>query len=188
MKPFIYGLILYVFLALPPVINVAESIMSIHMHIQMPLLALVGMLMTPLLKERFPRFFATWNEDGTPGILLSLIVLSYWLIPRAMDDALMLPLVEVFKFISLPFLIGVPFMDSWRKLSKRWKHFTYTYIIIAYFGVGALYIFAPDQLCNNYLIMEQRILGWIFFIMGLSMFVYFIYILLEDMSASEEDV
>src|SRR5690625_3990965 len=117
MKQAIYGLILYVFLMLPPVITLSESIMSIHMHMQMPLLGISGMLMTPLLQKKFPGFFSKWNKNGIPGIILFLIVFSYWLIPRAMDDALMLTSVQVFKFISWPFLIGVPLRDSWSKLS-----------------------------------------------------------------------
>src|SRR5690625_3365711 len=132
MKPFIYGLIIFIFLALPPVVNLAESIMAIHMHIQMQLLAVAGMLMAPLFKQLFPKFFATWNEDGIPGILLVLIVIGYWLIPRAMDDALMNLSVEVFKFFSWTFLVGVPLMDSWSKLTARWKNIVIVGLGIAY--------------------------------------------------------
>lgn len=174
MKPFIYGLIIFIFLALPPVVNLAESIMAIHMHMQMPLLAVAGMLMAPLFKQLFPKFFATWNEDGIPGILLVLIVIGYWLIPRAMDDALMNLSVEVFKFFSWTFLVGVPLMDSWSKLTARWKNIVIVGLGIAYLIMAGVYIFAPDQLCNNYLIVEQRTLGWSFLFVGFCLLLYFI--------------
>src|SRR5699024_2085452 len=143
MKAFIYGLIIYIFLALPPVVELTESIMAIHMHVQMPFLAVTGMLMTPFLQKKFPKFFKQWNKDGIAGIILALLVISYWLIPRAMDDALMSLPVEIFKFISWPFLVGLPLWDSWKKLSKTWKNTTFITIAILYVVMAFIYIFAP---------------------------------------------
>jgi|SRR5690625_1160753 len=185
MKPFVYGLILFIFLALPPVVHLAESIMTIHMHMQMPLLAVAGMLMTPLFKQLFPKFFATWNKDGVPGILLVLIVVGYWLIPRAMDDALMSLPVEIFKFFSWTFLVGVPLMDSWSKLSSLWKNIVFITLGIVYLMMAGIYIFAPDQLCNNYLIVEQRTLGWAFLFVSFCLLLYFVQTLFYKESDDE---
>lgn len=180
MKAFIYGLIIYIFLALPPVVELTESIMAIHMHVQMPFLAVCGALMTPLLQKKFPGFFEKWNRDGIPGILLALIVIGYWLIPRAMDDALMSSSTEIFKFISWPFLVGLPIWDSWRKLTKGWKNFTLLTIGVLYTIMAFIYIFAPDQLCNNYLIVDQRTLGWSFLIIAVCIVIYQIQDLFYD--------
>lgn len=185
MKQAIYGFILFLFLIAPPVANMMESIMSIHMHMQMPLLGVAGMLMTPFLQKTFPRFFEKWNDNGIPGIMLFLIVVTYWLIPRAMDDALMIPFVEYFKFFSWTFLIGVPLRDSWPKLRNWIKNFVYVYVSIIYLGMAGLYIFSPDQLCNNYLIVEQRTLGWGFLIIALCIFIFFIQMLFIDKSKYE---
>ena len=174
MKQAIYGLILYLFLMAPPVIHLTESIMAIHMHVQMPLLAAAGMLMTPLLQKKFPRFFEKYNASGFPGILLFLVVFSYWLIPRAMDDALVMNAVEVFKFISWPFLIGVPLRDSWSKLSLTSKNVTLSILAILYIGMAILYIFSPDQLCNNYLIVDQRTLGWSYLLVAFCFIIFVI--------------
>ncbi|WP_156291643.1 hypothetical protein [Oceanobacillus salinisoli] len=38
-----------------------------------------------------------------------MIIISFWMIPRMMDEALPVPAVEIFKFFSLRFLTGVPF-------------------------------------------------------------------------------
>lgn len=185
MKPFIYGIIIFTFLALPPVAELTESIMAIHMHVQMPFLAVTGMLMTPLLQKKFPKFFAKWNKDGIPGILLVLLVISYWLIPRAMDDALMSMPVEIFKFISWPFFVGVPIWDSWKKLSTFWKNFFLVGIAILYVIMAFVYLFAPDQLCNNYLIVEQRTLGWSFLIIAICIVIYQVQALFYDDSVYE---
>src|SRR5690625_7823442 len=108
MKQAIYGLVLYLFLMLPPIVALTESIMSIHMHIQMPLLGIVGLLMTPFLQEKFPTFFEKWNRNGIPGIVLFMIIVIYWLIPRTIYEALSIPIDKVFKLISRSFLICYP--------------------------------------------------------------------------------
>lgn len=186
MRQFVYGMILYLFLMIPPVIELSESIMSIHMHMQMPLLGIAGMLMTPLLQKKFPSFFKKWNENGIPGIILFIIVFCYWLLPRAMDETLALTHVEVFKFISWPFLMGVPLRDSWRKLSTGWKNAVYIIISTAYLFMAWVYIFSPDQLCNNYLIVEQRTLGWGFLLIAFCILLYFIQTLFIDQSQFED--
>lgn len=185
MKQAIYGLVLYVFLMFPPVITLSESIMSIHMHMQMPLLGIVGLLMTPYLQEVFSGFFDKWNRNGLPGIVLFMIVIIYWLIPRAMDEALTIPLVEVFKFISWPFLVGVPLRDSWSKLKPYMQNVVFISISIIFGLMAWLYIFSPTQLCNNYLIVEQRALGWGFLIIGACIMLYFIQSLFVDKSEYE---
>src|SRR5690625_6239864 len=96
--------------------------MTIHMHMQMPLLAVAGMLMYPFLKHKFPRFFEKYNKNGIPGILLFLIVVSYWLLPRAMDEALTMAAVQRFKCISWACLVGGPLRGSWGRLAVLGKN------------------------------------------------------------------
>jgi len=172
MKQTIYGLILFIFMMMPPVIELTESIMSIHMHMQMPLLAIAGMLMYPIFKKWFPNFFERWNENGIPGMMLFLIIVIYWLFPRTMDEALTYTSTEVFKFISWPFLAGIPLRDSWGKLQQKYKDISLLIIVGLYGAMGMLYIFTEEQLCNNYLIVEQRALGWGFLIIAISLLVY----------------
>jgi hypothetical protein len=188
MKQAIYGLILYIFLMLPPVISISESIMVLHMHMQMPLLVIVGMLFTPFLRERFSSFFTKWNENGIPGVLLFLIIIIYWMIPRAMDEAIANPVVEMFKFISLPFLAGIPLRESWRKLTKWGKNLTLISISILFTAVALLYIVAPLQLCNNYLVAEQKALGWTSLFMAVGIMIYFIQTLFIDEDEYEEEL
>lgn len=174
MKQAIYGLIMYFLLMLPPVRTLAESIMVVHMHMQMPLLVFVGMLFTPFIKSKFPHFFEKWNQNGVPGIVLFMIIMIYWMIPRTMDEALTITTVEMFKFISLPFLAGVPLRDSWNKLSRKGKNIIFISFIMLFGVMGWLYTASPVQLCNNYLIKEQRALGITFLITSLCIFIYFI--------------
>ncbi|QBP42602.1 hypothetical protein [Paenisporosarcina antarctica] len=186
MKSTVYGLILYIVLILPPVANLLESIMVLHMHMQMPLLMLAGFLMAPFFQRRFPRFLKMWNRNGIPGILLFMIIWSYWMIPRAMDDALTIQAVQVFKFISLPFLAGLPLGDSWKKLTSSWKNVIFIFITVMLYLVGSLYLIADDQLCNNYLIVEQKMLGWSSLAMGVCTTIYLLQLYFVDLTEYEE--
>lgn len=185
MKQALYGLLLFVFLALPPVAHLMESVMIIHMHMQMPLLVITGFLMARLLIIRYPRFFEKWNHNGVPGILLFLIIWSYWMIPRTMDEALTIQSIEMFKFVSLPFLAGIPLRDSWSKLSETLKKFVFIGLTVLFIGMGWLYIGAPVQLCNNYLLVEQITLGWGFLLTAICMIIYMLYTLFIDPSQYE---
>jgi len=181
----IFGLVLLIFLIVPPVANLMESVMIIHMHMQMPMLIIAGFFMGRFIIERFPRFFEKWNANGIPGILLFLIVLAYWMLPRTMDEALNLTTIELFKFISLPFLAGVPLRDSWKKLKTVWKNAIIITFTVTFVAMGLLYIISPVQLCNNYLIIEQITLGWGFLTMALGLAVYLIYDAVVDKSQYE---
>lgn len=180
MKQFIYGLLLLLILSLPPVANLMESVMIIHMHMQMPLLIFTGFLMARFFQLRYSHFFEKWNHNGTPGILLFSIIVIYWTLPRSMDEALTIQSMEVFKFISLPLLAGIPLRDSWKKLNPIWKNIIFDFFIIVFFGMGWLYIDSPVQLCNNYLIIEQITLGWGFITTAICIVIYLIYTAFVD--------
>ena len=171
-KKFMYGVLLYIILLLPPTIGLLEKWMITHMLVQIPLLIIAGLLMGEYVKNRLPNLFKKWNENGIPGILLVYIVTMYWMIPRAMDEAILLYSVEIFKFISLPFLVGIVLYDSWPKLSSLAKGFI-VFNYIPMFGMMAwLYIDSPIQVCNNYLVSEQKMLGWGFLLITAFMLLY----------------
>lgn len=182
MKQFFYGFILFVFLALPPVANLVESIMIMHMHVQMPLLVFSGILMARILQLKFPRFFEKWNGNGVPGITLFLIIWVYWMIPRTMDEALTIQSMEIFKFISLPFLAGIPLRDSWKKIKTKGQNSVIIGMTALFFALGFLYVLAPVQLCNNYLLIEQITLGWGFLLMAICFVIYLFYFAFTDLS------
>jgi hypothetical protein len=183
-----YGLLLFIFLVIPPVAHFMESLMVIHMHMQMPMLVIAGMLMARFFQSLFPGFFEKWNQNGVPGIVLFVIIACYWMLPRTMDEALTEQSVEIFKFISLPFLAGIPLRDSWRKLGSTGKNGIIIGFTVLFIGMGWLYIDSPVQLCNNYLIIEQLTLGWGFMLTAVGMIIYLLYIFFVDPYAYEEIV
>ncbi|MDF2787610.1 MAG: hypothetical protein K0S80_708 [Neobacillus sp.] len=180
-----YGLLLWIFLVAPPVANFMESVMVIHMHMQMPMLVIAGMLMARFFQKKFPGFFEKWNSNGVPGITLFVLIVIYWMLPRTMDEALTSHLVEGFKFISLPFLAGISLRDSWKKLNPFGKNSIIISFTVLFLGLGWLYIWSPVQLCNNYLVIQQITLGWGFLTTSIGMVVYLGYNFFIDPSAYE---
>lgn len=183
-----YGLLLLIFLVIPPVANFMESVMAIHMHMQMPMLVIAGLLMARFFQKRFSWFFEKWNQDGIPGIILFTIIMVYWMLPRSMDEALTVTSVEVFKFISIPFLAGIPLRDSWKKLESKGKNTVIIFFTLAFFGLGWLYIQSPVQLCNNYLVIDQLTLGWAFLLTAIGMVVYLLYLTFVDPTKYEGEI
>ncbi|HEX7058125.1 MAG TPA: hypothetical protein VF260_13135 [Bacilli bacterium] len=187
MKQALYGFLLFVFLALPPVANLLESLMIFHMHMQMPLFIVCGFLIGRFFQLKFPRFFAKWNTNGVPGILLFTIITGYWmLIPRLMDEAIASPAVEWFKFLSLTLLAGVPLRDSWRKLGSVGKNVVYGVFIFIFLAVAGIYLGAKNQLCNNYQFYEQKELGFGTLFVAVCMIIFLIYLLFTDQSEFTE--
>ncbi|OCA87687.1 hypothetical protein A8F94_07475 [Bacillus sp. FJAT-27225] len=185
MKQALYGLMLLVILALPPVANFLESIMIIHMHMQMPLLVISGFFIGRFFQLKFPQFFAKWNGNGVPGIMLFAIIMMYWMLPRAMDEALSEPLVELWKFVSLPLLAGVPLRDSWMKLTRNARNIVIAFFTAAFILMGWIYVMAPDNLCNSYLIIDQVILGWGYITTAICLIIYLAYTFFVDPSEYE---
>lgn len=182
MKQFLYGLFIFIVLTLPPVANLLESIMIVHMHMQMPLIVFSGFLMAKLFQIRFPQFFEKWNRNGVPGILLFIVILVYWTIPKTMDETLTIPSMEIFKFISLSLLAGVPLRDSWKKLTSKAKNIIFIFFTVKYLGMGWLYINTTLQLCNNYLLIDQLTLGWGFITTAICILIYLVYVNFTDQS------
>lgn len=95
-----------------------------------------------------------------PLTTLALFTSVYWVLPRAMDAALAGTAMEIFKFISLPLLVGQPLALAWRKLSLIGRVFVLTNLFSRLAVIGWLYIVAPIRVCNSYLVDAQGNAGW----------------------------
>ena len=174
--------ILLFVLATPPMRSLLESIMVTHMHMQMMLLFGVGILIAPLFQYRLNIGLDTWNASGYPGMVLCLLIISYWMLPRTMDESLELWWVELFKFISLPFLAGMMFRDSWPKLNMLSQMMVMIFCTILFGILGYLYIFAETNLCNNYVTSDQLAVGWAFMFLTVTLILYMLLVLFTDQS------
>lgn len=64
-----------------------------------------------------------------------IVIVSFWMMPRTMDEALTNYGMEVFKFMSLPLLAGVPLRDSWKKLGSTWKNALFVLFAVLFLAV-----------------------------------------------------
>ncbi|MCE4957384.1 hypothetical protein [Macrococcoides caseolyticum] len=177
MRQFYYGLALFIFLALPPIRTLFESIMVMHMHMQMMLLFIAGWLMGKLVNQKLIKAHR-YNTTGMPGLIIFIFLFIYWMLPRAMDEALEYLQVEAFKFVSIP-LIGMLFRDSMAKLNHNKKFIIYTCIAITFSILAYFYIFSETTLCNNYLENDQLAVGYGFIFIAISV-VLFMFIQIKD--------
>ncbi len=166
------AILFFILLLAPGTRESLESIMVLHMFLQLPLLILVGVL---LHGNRDWRFLKKWNENGVAGMLLAVGVLIFWMLPRSLDDALTEIEIEVWKFVSLP-LLGFLWRNSWRKIGGIFKSFLYINLVSMFGLLAWLYLGTPVQICNNYLINEQQIVGAVYLSIVLVSILYLLYL------------
>ncbi len=162
------GLALWVVLALPPVRHVLEATMTLQMLVQIPLLAVAGRWLAPLLMRRVVDVLSGWNRSGITGIVLVSLTGVLWMLPRMLDAALENPWVALAKFASVPLLIGVPLAISWPQAGFVVRGVWLVEIVAMTFRLGWLYLVSPVRLCSNYLLSDQQQLGKIMLAVGVA--------------------
>lgn len=160
------GASLWLVLALPPLRHALESMMTLQMLAQIPLLALVGWWLAPSLPRALTGVFGTWNHGGISGFVLASLAGMLWMLPRSMDAALQTPWVEAAKFTSVPLLIGMPLALGWQRAGFVVRGVFLVEVMATAFRLGWLYMISPVRLCANYLLDDQQRLGQILLAMG----------------------
>lgn len=151
---------LWLVLWLPPVRSALESDMALHMAVQVPLLIMLGILVAAIVRAREPRWFAEADWLGIPGIVAVVLGTSFWMLPRALDQAVSDPRADLIKFLSLPFLVGLPLGLSWRRMPPLGRAFIWANFIPKLGAIGGLYLGAPTRLCAYYRLDQQELAGW----------------------------
>lgn len=160
---------LLVFLAIPAVRGWFESHMTRHMLVQLPLITATGWLLADFCGSGQKSCLRAWNAYGLPGLLLGLLATSFWMIPRAIDAARLLPWAEAAKFGSL-LAAGAAFRYSWPLAGRIVQAFFLGNWCWMAAVVGLLYQDAPTRLCAVYLADEQINAGFWLVIVALLAF------------------
>lgn len=153
------GALLWAALALPPVRHALESAMTLHMLLQIPLLALAGGWLAKGTPRWLKRSLSAWNHRGISGLLLASLAGLVWMLPLAMDAALDDPRAELAKFLSVPLLVGAPITLSWPRAGFVVRGVVLLEMIATMLRLGWLYLISPVRLCSNYLLDDQQRLG-----------------------------
>ncbi len=142
--------------------------MSTHMLVQIPLLVLAGVCAGQAWHAACGRETAaahgrarhvwSYNEYGMPGLLLVSLVGACWMVPKALDDALVDWRMAAFKLIGLP-VTGWILQASWRRSNTVVRLFFLGNFCWMSAIVGLIYQDQPVRLCNAYLQDDQAWTG-----------------------------
>jgi hypothetical protein len=145
---------------LPSVRGALEGDMALHMAVQMPLLIGLGVLLAVAARRHEPRWLAAADWLGIPGVLAVVLGTSFWMLPRALDQAIADWRFDLVKFLTLPILVGMPLGLSWRRMPPLGRAFIWANFIPKLGAVGGLYLGAPTRLCAYYRLDQQQLAGW----------------------------
>lgn len=137
-----------------------ERDMAVHMTVQVPMLIGLGLLLAAIVRPHEPRQLADADWLGIPGIVAVVFATSFWMLPRALDEAVADPLFDMAKFSSLPLLVGLPLGLSWSRMPPLGRAFIWANFIPKLAAVGGLYLAAPTRLCAYYRLDQQATAGW----------------------------
>lgn len=155
MQPWLPGVFLATLALLQPWL---EQSMLRHMGIELPLLFILGWFAARMAGPRLTHAFAPWNMAGIPALVFSMLVLSVWMIPTALDYAVLNGQIAMLKVISL-LLAGILTGLSWKAAGIIIQaFFTLNWFWMTFF-IGLLYRDIPQQLCSVYLVDEQASTG-----------------------------
>lgn len=137
-----------------------EATMWRHMLVQLPLLVVCGVLLRPLLRPwlRLPPDVLRWDAQGLATLTAAAFATSYWMIPRALEQALDEPFANAMKFASL-LLLGALLPGALRRAHIVVQLFFVANICAMMALAGMLYRELPQRLCNAYLQDDQDLTG-----------------------------
>ncbi|WP_431261913.1 hypothetical protein ACQ859_17055 [Roseateles chitinivorans] len=132
--------------------------MFTHMIVQLPLLVLAGLCAGRQISGPMLSRIAAFDAFGLTSVLLVIATSFVWMIPAALDLALLSPGVDLLKHVSLwaaGFLLGT----ARRRLTLGIETFLLGNVGWMLATAGLLYMDATTRLCVNYLFDEQQAAG-----------------------------
>lgn len=131
-----------------------ESDMVLHMLLQIPLIVLAGWSVAKGCSEQLKVSVQRWNYAGITGLLVTSLVLIFWMLPRALDIVLTNNSLEFLKFLSLV-VAGAALKLSWQVAGMIARGVFLGNVLPMMMVVGWLYIESPVRICNSYLSNDQ---------------------------------
>jgi hypothetical protein len=147
-------------LSVPPFRGIIEQSMFMQMVIQMSLLFIGGAgLNTFSFAKKITQYLASWNVFGLTGFMLAQMILIYWMLPISLDRAVVMPLVDVAKVLTMivaGFLVG----DALKKSPVALQLFFIGYFAAMMIWLGMYFIYTDMRLCNAYSLSSQYWTGY----------------------------
>jgi hypothetical protein len=140
---------------------VVEGSMVLHMALQFPLLLLAGACAAVLLARRRPPLAAAWTRFDRDGLLATVGlsgVAALWMVPVALDAALLDPAMAAWKYMSWGFA-GWCMTLAWPGMATAMRLFLLGNLAWMTCSVGLLYAETEQRLCVSYRFDEQAWAG-----------------------------
>lgn len=152
-----------------PMRSLIEQSMVMHMAVQMPMLVLGGwLLMYAAARSRFALQMGRWNRYGLTGFMASQVILAYWMLPLAIDKALVQPEADFFKLLSL-LACGALLAHSMQRAPLVLQLFFVGYMVSMMTWLGLYFATTDLRLCNAYSLATQTATGWVLLTLGLGL-------------------
>lgn len=150
-------------LSVPPLRSVIEQSMAWHMVFQMPLLVLSGWLTFNALSgsKLLQRLVSLnhFNQFGLTGFMAAQVIVSYWMLPLTIDRAVVLPLVDALKLLTL-FICGLLLAAAFERAPTALQLFFIGYWVSMMAWLGIYFATTDLRLCNAYSLQSQVNTGW----------------------------
>jgi hypothetical protein len=131
-----------------------ERTMARHMGIELPALFLVGWIAGSSIGDRLMRALAPWNAHGLPVFVLALFTMGFWMIPAALDAAVLHGSMATLKVLTVG-TAGLLLRTSWSSAEAGVQGFFVLNWFWMTLAAGLLYQDAAQQLCSVYLVDQQ---------------------------------
>ncbi len=152
-----------------------ERSMPLHMLVQMPMLLGAGVACAFALRHAYSvqnvsnklqcgiarlAGYRFWKMDeyGIVSLTFFLLLSTYWMIPKALDDVLVSPAAETLKFAGF-FTAGLLLPGTMARANRVVQLFYLGNFAWMMAIVGMLYQDTTVRLCNAYLLDDQVIAG-----------------------------
>jgi hypothetical protein len=145
-------------LLLSPARQALEASMSLHMLLQVPLLAGCGAVLAGSLPARWRERIDRWNAHGIAGLFAVALAMALLMVPRLLDLAVADVRVDLAKALVL-LACGAALRLSWTRAGALVQGFFLGNVLPMLGAVGQLYQDSPLRLCNAYLLDDQVRLG-----------------------------
>lgn len=157
---------LWLALAAPPIRTWLESSMTLHMLVQLPLLAMIGFCIGTAWLESRPNGIAaralagvqSFNSGGATGLIAASFVMILWMLPRSLDLARLDLAADALKFTTIS-AAGIAVALSWPRVPAIARAVVHLEVIATLFRFGWGYLAADQRLCLVYLAGDQQRTG-----------------------------
>lgn len=158
--PALAASLLTIALSLPPLRSLIEQSMVWHMVIQMPLLVLAGWLsMGTIASHGTAQRLGAWNRYGLTGCIAAQAILAYWMLPLAIDRAIVLAASDLLKLATL-FACGAMLRHSIDRAPLVLQLFFVGTSVSMMTWLGLYFATTELRLCNAYSLQSQADAGW----------------------------